>query len=135
MLAPRLAKRYALGPTILGSMIVGCFAPILIVLARPGSSASVILPFLSFFVGGIGVAISNVHVVSLRQSITPDELLGRMTASYRTVIYGTLPLGALLGGFLGETLGLRPALAVGALGMLLALPWVVFSPLRRLRTL
>jgi MFS family permease len=56
----------------------------------------------------------NVVTVSLRQRITPDRLLGRMNASYRLVGWGTMPLGALLGGVLAEALGLRAAFLVAA---------------------
>jgi MFS family permease len=58
----------------------------------------------------------NVITVSLRQRITPDRLLGRMNASYRLVGWGTMPLGAALGGVLAEALGLRGAFLVAALG-------------------
>ncbi len=55
----------------------------------------------------------NVITVSLRQRITPDRLLGRMNAAYRLVGWGTMPIGAALGGFLAEALGLRATFAVG----------------------
>jgi MFS family permease len=135
MIAAPLAQRIGVGKAILSAMLVGCALPLLIPLTKPGSQFVIVLPVIAYFLGGIGVAVSNVHVVSLRQSITPDHLLGRMTASYRMVIFGTLPLGALLGGFLGEAIGLRLTLLVGALGLVSALFWVIFSPLRNLQKL
>lgn len=68
------------------------------------------------------------HVITVRQTITPDELLGRMNPSYRTLSFGAIPLGAILGGVLGETIGLQATMAVGAVGVFLAPLWVVFSP-------
>jgi MFS family permease len=65
--------------------------------------------------GGAGIVLWNVVTVSLRQRITPDRLLGRMNASYRLVGWGTMPLGALLGGAMAEVLGLRGAFLVAAL--------------------
>jgi MFS family permease len=65
--------------------------------------------------GGAGIVLWNVVTVSLRQRITPDRLLGRMNASYRLVGWGTMPLGALLGGAMAELLGLRGAFLVAAL--------------------
>ena len=65
--------------------------------------------------GGAGIVFWNVITVSLRQRITPDRLLGRMNASYRLVGWGTMPLGAALGGVLAEALGLRGAFVVAAL--------------------
>ena len=69
--------------------------------------------------------------VSLRQAIVPDRLQGRMNATMRFAVWGTLPLGALLGGALGEAIGLRPVLALGVLGVLLGSLCVLLSPLRR----
>jgi MFS family permease len=65
-------------------------------------------------VSGVAIVLWNVVTVSLRQRITPDRLLGRMNAAYRLVGWGTMPLGAALGGFLAEALGLRPTFVVAA---------------------
>jgi predicted MFS family arabinose efflux permease len=88
-----------------------------------------------FFVWGTGIAVSNVLVVSLRQTVTPDAMLGRMNASYRFFTFGAIPVGALLGGALPGVIGLRATLVTGAAGLLLALAWVVFSPVASLRAL
>ena len=69
----------------------------------------------SMLASGAGIVFWNVITVSLRQRITPDRLLGRMNASYRLVGWGTMPLGAALGGVLAEALGLRGAFLVAAL--------------------
>ena len=69
---------------------------------------------ISFAVSGVAMVLWNVVTVSLRQRITPDRLLGRMNAAYRLVGWGTMPLGALLGGVLAETLGLRATFLVAA---------------------
>jgi MFS family permease len=69
----------------------------------------------SMLAAGAGIVFWNVITVSLRQRITPDRLLGRMNASYRLVGWGTMPLGAALGGVLAEALGLRGAFLVAAL--------------------
>jgi MFS family permease len=68
----------------------------------------------SWLATGAAIVLWNVVTVSLRQRITPDRLLGRMNASYRLVGWGTMPLGALLGGALAEVLGLRGAFLVAA---------------------
>src|SRR5438132_11908932 len=88
---------------------------------------------LSQFIGGITNPVYNINQVSLRQAITPDRLQGRMNASMRFLVWGTIPIGALLGGALGQALGLRPAIATMALCSLLAPLWVLFSPVRQLR--
>jgi MFS family permease len=82
-----------------------------------------------------GSVVYNVAQVSFRQSVCPDRLLGRMNASIRFLVWGTIPIGGLLGGALGELLGLRATLLVTAVGLVLSPVWVVASPLRRLRDL
>jgi MFS family permease len=66
----------------------------------------------AFFAGGVGVIILNVIMVSLRQRITPDRLLGRVNSCYRLVAWGTMPLGTLLAGVLGSTIGVRWVFAI-----------------------
>ncbi|RSM55375.1 MFS transporter [Amycolatopsis sp. WAC 01376] len=73
-----------------------------------------------FFLGGAGVVVWNVVVVSLRQRLIPDHLLGRGTSGHRLVAWGTKPLGAAAAGLLAEAFGLRPVFA-GAAVVILAL--------------
>lgn len=61
--------------------------------------------------------------------------MGRTTAVYRVLTHGFIPLGALLGGLLGDTLGLRPALAIAALALFPSWVWLYLSPARSLREL
>jgi hypothetical protein len=60
-------------------------------------------------------------------------LRGRVNATMRCLVWGTMPLGALAGGALGEVIGLRTTIVVAGKGMLLACVWVVVSPVWRLR--
>jgi hypothetical protein len=80
-----------------------------------------------------GVVIYNVTQVSFRQRLCPEHLLGRMNATMRFLVWGTMPVGGLLGGVLGSTAGVRTTLLVAAIGQSLAFLWVFFSPLRSLR--
>jgi hypothetical protein len=89
---------------------------------------------LASFVAGFGNPVYNINQVSLRQAITPDHLQGRMNASMRFIVWGTIPIGALVGGALGEVLGLWPTIMAMALAELTAPAWVIFSPVRQLRT-
>ncbi|TDB77556.1 hypothetical protein [Micromonospora sp. KC723] len=77
----------------------------------------------------------KVALVSYRQRVTPPELLGRVTAAFVWICFGVVPLGALFGGVLGSTWGMRPALVVTALGTWSAALFVVGSPLRTMRAL
>jgi hypothetical protein len=65
--------------------------------------------------------------------MTPAHLLGRVNASRRFLVFGIIPLGALMGGLLGDRLGLRATLLISGAGMLLALCWVFFSSIRHAR--
>ena len=90
---------------------------------------------LAFVVGwlviGYGSTLYNVVQVSYRQTACPDHLLGRVQASNRFLAWGTMPLGGLLGGALGATLGPRGALFVGAVGLIASTFWLTLSPLPR----
>jgi MFS family permease len=81
------------------------------------------------------VVVYNVAQVSFRQRVCPPALLGRMNASVRFIVWGTTPLGALLGGWLGHAWGVVPALWVAAAGTLVSTLPVVLSPLIRMREL
>lgn len=80
-----------------------------------------------------GVVIYNVTQVSFRQRLCPERLLGRMNATMRFLVWGTMPVGGLIGGALGSAAGVRTSLLVAAIGQSLAFLWVFFSPLRSLR--
>jgi hypothetical protein len=81
------------------------------------------------------VSVNNITQVSFRQGLTPEHLLGRMTATMRFLVWGTAPLGALAGGVLGQTLGPRGALWVAAAAGLLPVLPLLASPLRTMRHL
>lgn len=102
---------------------------LLIPLTEPGWRVG--FAVLGLVVMGYGGVVYNVAQVSYRQAICPDRLLGRMNASVRFVVWGTLPLG----GTLGEWIGVRGAVWVSVGIMALAPLWVLGSPLRRMRDL
>lgn len=95
----------------------------------------IICMVLAFFFRGAGNTACNVHVNSVRQTITPDHLRGRTNAVYRLLVSGVIAIGALLGGVLGERLGLQLTLLVGAIGVSSSWLWLLCSPLRRLHQL
>ncbi|MEV5963663.1 MFS transporter [Kribbella sp. NPDC051952] len=92
-----------------------------------------------YLVGGFGVSLGvvggNVVKATFQQSYCPPDLLGRLAATSSFVNYGTIPLGALLGGTLGQTLGLAPALWITTAGVPLAGLVLLCSPMRRRRDL
>jgi len=78
----------------------------------------------------------GINYLALRQAITPDRLLGRMTATMRFLAVAAAPLGSLVGGGLATAIGLRATLlVVGGLGIALALVATAWSPVRAHRSL
>jgi len=130
-LAAPLARTLGLGRAIVGSQILGIMGWILVPLAMP-ETATVLL-IASGVIMGLTTPVYNINQVSLRQAITPDRLQGRMNATMRFMVWGTMPLGSLLGGALGQALGLRPALWLMCIGGSLPFLWVLLSPVRSLR--
>lgn len=133
LLASRIARWLGLGPTIVGSASLWGIGYLLIPLTNGVNGITVFLLVMAGILSGIGDTINGITQVSLRQTLVPDRLLGRMTASVRFIIWSTVPIGAMLGGVLGETFGLQAALWVGAVGNSLAFLWVFCSPVRTLR--
>ena len=89
----------------------------------------------AFVFGGFSNVIYNVTQVSLRQAITPERIQGRMNSVMRFIVWGTIPLGSLLGGVLASTIGLKETLIVGGVGTCLPFLPVLFSPVRGIRTM
>lgn len=92
------------------SLIVAILASALLI-GVPAVTTDVWVIGAAFALGSLGIAVWNVIAVSLRQHITPDRLLGRVNSCFRLVAWGTMPLGAAVGGLLGEALGLRAVFA------------------------
>jgi hypothetical protein len=81
----------------------------------------------------LGTVVYGINQVSLRQAITPERLHGRMNATMKFLVMGFTPVGAVMGGILGQALGLRATVLVAATGAcLVALP-VALSPLRQVQ--
>jgi MFS family permease len=133
LLPARAARRFGIGPSIVGASVLLGLGGLLVPLASGPLPVAVGLLVAAQLIMGLANTVYNVNQISLRQAITPDRLLGRMNASMRFLVWGTIPVGSLLGGALGEAIGLRATLFVGAFGELLATCWVLFSPVRTLR--
>ncbi|MGW5847592.1 MFS transporter [Streptomyces sp. NPDC055254] len=135
VLAVGVAKRYGPGRAIVIGFGVGSFAQALTPLAGGPTAVVMAVLFGSFLLGGIGTTIGNVHLSTLTQTVTPRPMLGRTNAALRFLTWGTMPVGALLGGWLGDLIGLRATLFVTAAGFAVSLLLVAFSPVGRLTAL
>lgn len=119
-----LGRPRALALTIVGNLFT---------VATPAFTADPVLIGTAFFLGGITISIWNVITVSLRQRITPVRLLGRMNSAYRLVGWGTMPVGAAVGGLLAQSFGVRSVfLIMGVLvsALLAGMIWVTESRMR-----
>jgi MFS family permease len=130
LVANRVAMRFGVGPTIVGSSMASGPSALLIAIAPPDLA----VPFVtaSVFLAGLGGAIYNINQVSLRQAITPERMQGRMNATMRFIVWGTIPFGGILGGFLGGVIGLDETIWIGAIGGVFVFLPVLFSPVRSL---
>ena len=132
-LASRLAARFGLGHVILGAIVVCGLSELAYPLVTPGN-ADVVVSVGGFLLSA-GVVIYNINQVSLRQALCPLPLQGRMNASVRFLVWGSMPIGALLGGTFGTSLGLRPTLWIAGIGGLGAFAWIKFSPIPAMRAI
>jgi MFS family permease len=131
VMATRLAVRYGVGRVIVGSLGLGTPFALLV----PIAPRSLAVPALvaALVAAGVRAPIYNVNQISLRQAITPPELLGRMTATMRVLVLGTMPLGSLLAGLVASQFGVRAALMAGALIGCSACLFTLLSPVRSVR--
>lgn len=128
----RLIQRFRLGAVYAASMSAIFLAPLLIPLAS-GSRPVLLATFIaSFFLAYLGLGVANVVVISLRQTSTPPELMGRMNAAFRMVLFGGGALGGLAGGFVSGAAGLRSGLLAVAVGSAVMVLPVLLSPVSRL---
>ena len=125
LVSSSLTKRLGFGRTIALASALG-FGLLLAPVARGGLAVLVI--GLAFFISAFGNPIYNINQVSLRQVITPNRLQGRMNATMRTIVWGTIPIGSLLGGIFSTRLGIVPTLIVGGLVTGGSFLWIVLGP-------
>jgi MFS family permease len=127
-----LTRRFGIGPSVLATVLVGSASVFLIPLAHG--------PLVMGF-GMLAVCqafdacqpIYEVNALSLRQSITPPRVLGRVNAVMHALEGGVGPLGAIVAGLLAGQIGVRPTLFGAALGICGSVAWLLFSPLPGLR--
>jgi MFS family permease len=129
-LTPRLARSVGSARIIWVALAVSSPIGLLTPLAQPGWPVAFLV--LGMAAGELGQIVYAITNVTVRQRLCPAHLLGRVNATMRFLIMGMLPLGALLGGALGELVGLRATLWVsGGVIVLSTLP--VYRALRGIR--
>nr|AFD20768.1 export protein [Streptomyces rimofaciens] len=131
----KVIRRFRLGLVYLVAQSALLVGPTLIVLATGPRWVMVGMFVLSFFTTYLGLGVAAVVIVSLRQVSTPPSMMGRMTAVFRTLLFGGGALGGLFAGLLSGRIGARGALTVAATGSAAVLIALALSPVTRLRGL
>ncbi len=126
-------RRFGVGPVLVASSLLAAVATIILPFAT--GAAAVGFLFAGRFLGALTIPFYNVNVLVLRQSRSPREALGRVNAVFRMLDWGALPVGALLGGAVGGAFGLRATLVMAAVLGVASAGWLLWSPLRRIRSL
>jgi MFS family permease len=130
LLAQRVAGRFGAGPALTGALVLAVAGDTLIPLAGGPTIIRIGMLAMAEFVVRFGATVYWVNITSILQLLTPTRLQGRVHAADAVLGNGLGPLGALIGGLIGEMLGLRSAVVLGVLGTFLALPWIVFTSVR-----
>ncbi len=130
LLSGRAARILQVGRTLVLGKLLWLAGSLLLASAAQFDDA-VVAVGAALALNGLGSTLYFVNQISLRQAITSVRLLGRVTAARRFVLFGVATVGAFIGGGLGETIGLRATLFVGAAALTVELAFILFSPIRR----
>ena len=132
-ISPRLSRKVGVGPSIGIALIVMSLSGFALPLASGSVGTIYAVVAVSEVAFLVGLVIYQVLIVSVRQSMTPDSLQGRITSTVVVSSRAAAPVGAILGGLLGEYVGLRGSLLISSAGMGLAVFWIVYYGTWRLR--
>lgn len=133
LLAAPVVRRFGLGSSlIVAALMSGASVAFLAGAAGPMPVIIAMLVAQQLFGDG-AMMVFAINATSLRQAVTPERFLGRVNATLRVSDWTFMLVGTLVGGILGESIGLRGALAVACLGKLAAVVWLWFSPVRQIK--
>jgi MFS family permease len=126
-------RRFGPGPTMIAAQIGFGLTGLLMPLAVFVPSIALPMVVASEFGQWMTILVYWINAVSVRQTVTPDRLQGRVNATMRFLVGGATPIGALIGGALGGVIGVPLTLVVAEIGILFGVLWLVLSPVRSLR--
>ena len=132
LVAGRVERWLGLGPTLIVTLLIGTVSLLSVPLAT-GPFVLVVLMVGIQQLSDAPAVIFEIHEASLIQSRVPDEILGRVTSCLRVLTWSAVLIGTILGGVLGELVGPRTTMLIGAAGTIPAVFWLIFSPVRTLR--
>jgi MFS family permease len=123
--ATRLGRRLGMARSLIAGMGLASVGPVVIPLVSGPKALTAAVCTGAFVVYGLGLTVFNIFSLTIRQRTTPDGMLAPASATNRFVAFGTIGIGAALGGGAGKWLGLRPALLLAVLGLVVG--WLVFT--------
>ena len=126
--ADRAIARVGVGRAIVIGVVLAGLSDLATPLAGGPAAAIIVVLTAASFLFSVGAIVSGVAQVSLRQAATPIPLQGRMNGAMNSLEVGLVPIGALIGGVLGQTIGMRETLFLAAIGEMAAVLWLLFSP-------
>jgi MFS family permease len=132
-LAAPLARRVGLGKAVLASFILGPAPLVLVALAPAAPLPAMALLTVGEFVSGIGIMLLDIGLGAVQTALIPDALRARVAGAYIFVNWGVRPVGALAGGLLAGSIGLRPTMWIASAGAITAVLWLLPSGLTRVR--
>jgi predicted MFS family arabinose efflux permease len=135
LLPQRVAQRLGLGHAILLGIVLAVPSELLTAVAGGPPLQAAAMAVAGFFLAGVAIPIYDINQFSVRQAVIPLPMQGRGNATMRTIIRGSVPLGAVVGGLLAERIGLRGVMVFAALGGVAAFLAIWFSPVRTMQTL
>jgi MFS family permease len=136
-LAERIGAGRALTIAVAGIVSADAVVPLLGFVPDPERNGAPIVAALVASQLLFGLAVTSYTIISgtMRQVVTPDPMRSRVAGTTRFLVTGISPLGAIVGGVLGELIGLQGALFVAVAGELLAVAWLLLSAVPTVRSL
>ena len=133
--ASPLSRRFGAGPVIAAGAIIFPASIAIAAFADGPTWLKAAALGAAEFVGAFAVMCFDVPLNSLQAAVIHDHMRSRVAGAFSSINYGIRPLGAVVGGFLGTWIGVRETLLVSAAGGLLAVLWLIGSPIIRTREL
>lgn len=135
LLVTAITERIGPGPAFVAGMLLASSGGLVLAAASRPLPLTLVIVIIAQALRGAGPALYGVNQQTFRQVLIPPAALSRANASWRFLVFGMQPIGALLGGLVGSALNLRATLVISSAVMLLGTTVAYASPLRALREL
>jgi predicted MFS family arabinose efflux permease len=129
-----MTRWLGIGPTVIVSYLLAVLFDLTIPLAGGPALVAFAVLFVGNLMSDVFYVVENVSSLSIRQAVTPPGQLGRVNATFLVFNRLLRPLGAIVAGVTAEIIGLQAAMFIGVAGTIAGVLWLVFSPLRGMKT-